>query len=476
MKKSVFLSVIFLFLAGCMVGPNYHVPESEVSGSWVSASLEKAEDISEELPLSQWWKGFQDPLLDGYVCLAQENNNELLAAEENILQARALSQIASSKLYPQLSADMNAKRSQYSEKGFLSFAKQLPAVHVPPIQNLFNALFDASWEIDLFGKTRRLTQVADAFVGRQIEKKNDLLLTITAEVARNYFQVRGNQKLVLLAQEKINLLEQTLKIEKRRFEMGYVDGVSLSQIEAEKAFVQAELPPLQAQVYSGIYALSILTGNSPGAFLDEMTPFVPLPSSPDLIDIGLQSDLLRRRPDVREKERELAAATALIGVAVASFYPSFSLTADSGFQALQIKDLFKGASKVWSVGADLLMPLFQGGRLVGQLRAAEASTASAAFSYQQTILKALEDVESSLTVYLNERSRTHFLDGNVHWNRKKVRIGQQQYEKGLVSKVVYLDMQRGLNSDEQTLVQSRLSTLTDLVALYKALGGGWEAE
>ncbi len=453
-----------------MVGPNYKEPCLNAPAEWQSLSQGGAE-ISEEPPLEHWWEGFHDPLLHEYIALAMENNNDLLQACENVLQAKALRQIAASRLYPQLDLDLSASRVRRSDNGPLAQLGSSTMVQIPKLQNLFATLFDVSWELDLFGKTRRLTEAADAYIGWQIAHQNAVLLTVTTEVAKSYMEVRGNQKLKRLAEEKIALLEASLEIEKGRFDAGYVSAVQLTQVEGELASVRAELPPLQSKIYAGIYALSVLTGECPAAHMQKMQMEAPLPKEPQVVAIGVQSDLLRRRPDVRQKERALAAQTALIGVAVASFFPSFSLTADGGLQAIQIRDLLKGASKTWSLGGDIAMPLFKGGRLIGQLRAAEASTAAAAYAYQQTLLTALEEAETALSAYLSEKERSGYLEQNVAWNKSKTEIIEQQFRAGLVSKTTYLDAKRSLTTDEQLFTQSALTSLTHLITLYKTLGG-----
>ncbi|HCJ84781.1 MAG TPA: hypothetical protein DHV41_05320 [Parachlamydiales bacterium] len=478
MKSALFRFSWLLAAFGCMVGPDYHPPHLDSPTQWESLNESSAAHLMTKKPLAKWWEVFKDALLDKYIRLAMENNNDLRAAESNILAARALRQIVSSKLYPQLDLDLNATRTAYSQNGLFSTlgGGAVPTVQLPRFLNLFNALFAASWEIDLFGKTRRLVEAAEAWVGRTTERKNDLIISLLAEVAENYLEVRGNQNLLALRQENVALLEKTLAIEQKRFETGYVNAFDVAQIEAELALARAAIPPLQSHIYTGIYALSVLTGQYPGAFTEEMLPIEPLPKEPAIVRVGLQSDLLRRRPDVREKERELATATAFVGVAVASFYPSFSLSADGGFQSLAIKELFQKNSKTWSLGTDLLMPLFRGGRLVGQLHASEASVAAAAFAYQQTVLNALEEAETTLAVYLQDLFKINHLQHNVAWNREKVALTRRRYESGLVSLMEWLNLKRELNGVEQNLLQSRITSLVDLVSLYKALGGGWEEE
>jgi NodT family efflux transporter outer membrane factor (OMF) lipoprotein len=482
---------LFLFLSGCTVGPNYKPPENTVSQEWKGPPPSSEISYSREKPVTDWWKVFQDSLLDKYIEMAATHNYDILAAEANILQARALKQVAASSLFPQVSADLNATKTFFSKNGPIftigtaagdpidetSTTTGLPFnVQIPQIQSLYNALFDASWEIDLFGKTRRSVEAAQATMESAIEQRNDILISVLAEVARNYIEIRSDQKRRLLIEENIQLLEQNAEIIKVNMEKGFASGLDLENIKAELASARAELPDIDAQIYRGIYTLSILTGNFPEALVDELFPYQELPALPHSIAVGLRSDLLRRRPDVRQAERQLAAATANVGVAVASFYPTITLLADAGFQSLKIKNLFNSRSKTWAMGGDFNIPIFQGGRLVGNLRANRAAASAAAYSYQQTVLVALQDAESALISYSQDLVKSKELNKNMQNNQMLVYLTHERYDKGLVSLLDFLSSKRQLITSQITLLTSDTIALLDLISLYKSLGGGWEPQ
>ena len=485
-----YLVIVFIFFGGCMVGPNYIPPENNVTDCF--APIQEVERVADQCtsPITEWWKIFDDPLLTKYIEMAGVHNQDILAAEANILQARAMKQVTASALFPQIGLDLNATKTYFSKNGpifavgpstgslpgTVSPTSGLPfAVQIPQIQNLFNALFDATWEIDLFGKTRRSVEAAVATIGSAIEKKNNILISVFAELARNFMEIRSYQKRLTLTEKNIHLLEQKAIIIQKQFESGYVSKLDYENIEATLSTARAVLPEVKAEIYRSIFTLSVLTGQVPEALLEELLTPEPLPKAPPRIGVGLRSDLLLRRPDIRNAERQLAAATANIGVAVASFFPSISLIADGGFQSLSIRNLFTAASRTWAIGGDVNMPIFQGGALLGNLRATRAAAASAAHIYQKTVLQALQETESALTSYSEDLLSSYELSETVERNRELVNLSTQRHSKGLVSRLNLLDSENQLITAELSFLDRETATLVDLITLYKALGGGWEA-
>ncbi len=467
--------VFLLLLSGCMMGPNYEQPENCVSDEWATA------DHTEEEPLAEWWKAFDDPLLTQYIEKAAQYNEDLLAAEATVLQSMALRQVAAAKLFPQIGADLNAGRIGFSKNGlfFANAPKSGPAAAaspLTPVQSLYTAVLDATWEIDIFGKTRRSVEAAEAQIGSAIEQRNDILLSIMAEIASNYISLRSNQRLLQLTQENIDLLEKNAAILFQSLERGYVNKIDYESIEAQLATARAALPALIAQIYKEIYAISVLTGEMPETLLPELLPVRALPAVPRSIAIGLKSDLLRRRPDVRYAERQLAAATANIGVAIASFFPSVTLLGFGGVQSVRIHDLFNQNSKTWVIDGNISIPIFQGGQLIGNLHANEEAAKSAAHHYQQTVLNAVSEAESSLIAYTQDLQTTSDFRDAVQKNSIIVGLTEQRYEKGLVGLISLLSAKRQLISAEESLLSSETTSLTDLISLYKALGGGWQIE
>lgn len=344
-----------LFLASCMVGPDYQCPEITIPDTWVGDNNPLPE---QPVSLKSWWEVFNEPLLNRYIAKAEECNYSLQVAEANILRARALKQIAASQLFPHVTADVNGTKTYFSKNGPVfalgpagpngpattSPLTGLPfQIQVPQIQNLFNALFDASWELDLFGKTRRSIESAEALLESSMEEKNEILLSINAEIARNFVELRSFQAIQALLERDVLVLEEIAFITQMQFEAGYVNALDVEKSLADVEEAKALIPDLIGEIYRNIFALATLIGELPENIVEELFVQGSLPKIPKNITVGLRSDLLRSRPDVRKAERELAAATASIGVAVASFSPRSVFLDLEGFKRSNCQNFFNGA-------------------------------------------------------------------------------------------------------------------------------------
>jgi len=474
--KIKLLGLCFL-LSGCMMGPNYQPPDPCIPETW----MECDPCLAQEVPVA-WWQEFNDPLLDCYIKRAACYNNDVLVAAATIFQARAMRTVAASELFPQVNGDLFATRTYFSKNGPLfnitGGAVDTPGlpfqIQVPQIQNIYTALIDVSWELDLFGRIRRGVEAADATIGSAIEQRNGVLTAVFAEVARNYVDLRSAQQRGVLVEQNISLLEDEAALVRKRWEKGLLDRLEVENVEAQVAELKATLPPICAQIYQNIYAISVLTGALPETLLEELSPIGPLPEPPANITCGLRTDLLRRRPDIREAERNLAAATANIGVAVASFFPSLSLIGDIGLQSLDFRRLFQMRSNTWSIGGLSTIPIFQGGNLVGNLRLSEGEAAAAGFTYQQTVLTALKETESALIAYTQDTASTFHLQQAVERYSVLDSLTTDQYEKGLVSLTNVIESERQLTAAQENLLGSETTVLQDIITLYQALGGGWE--
>lgn len=474
--KILWLSSL-LFLTSCLVGPNYRPPQHCIPDTW------QCQLCDDDSTLVCWWEQLQDPLLTRYIEATAAHNNTLLAREMTIMQMRALRQIIASQLFPHLGLGLTASRTYFSKNGPI-FAigdaetdvnPALPfELQIPQMQNIFTALLNASWTIDLFGKVRREVEAIDGLIGTAIAHRDDLLLTLFAEVAQNYVALRAAQQQGLLLEESIGLLEKEAELAYSRFKEGLTDILTIERMEAQLADLKSSLPPICSQIYQSIYALSLLTGVLPETLVPELLPIASLPSAPCVIACGLRSDLLRRRPDVRRAERMLAAATANIGVAVASFFPSLSLNANLGLQSLHLHNLFEAASKTWMLGGGLQMPLFQGGRLIGNLKLSEALAISAGYDYQQAVLTALQEAESALVGYQKELEKECFLRRAVEKYQVYVTSIEDRFKKGLIGATDLIEGQRQLNTAQQNYLGSEKAVLDKVITLYQALGGGWE--
>ncbi|MBU6383358.1 MAG: efflux transporter outer membrane subunit [Verrucomicrobia bacterium] len=478
MKKPIFW--LALAMTGCMLGPNYHTPDINVSNHWET-------EAANSMPAQKWWEELQDELLNRYVEVASEYNYDIQAAEANILRARALRQIAASTLFPHINFDLNGTKTYFSKNGPVfaigqaagnpadtsSTTTGLPfAIQTPQIQNLFNALFDASWELDFFGKNRRAVESAVAELESRIAQRDDILLSVQAEVARNYIDLRGFQRRTHLLEQNIALYEQHAAIIRMAVDVGYANQLDLENIEAQLASAKGALPDAMAEVYRAIFTLSILIGRPPETLVEELFTPAPLPMAPNHVAVGCRSDLLRRRPDVRVAERKLAEATANIGVAVASFFPTVTLLANGGWQSLMLPQLFNWGSRTWAYGADVNMPIFEGGNLVGNLHFTQAEQAYYAAQYQQAVLSALQDAEKNLRNYVETAQSSVEYDQNVRHNELVVAITRERFLKGLINRIDLLNNEKQLISAQLTQLDSKMAELFALIALYKSLGGG----
>ncbi len=467
-----------LFLTGCNIGPHYYPPETVIAETWDDNPV-----------VTTWWEQFNDPTLSQLIAKTKESNYNLIAAEANILKARALRQVSASSLFPQVTSDVNDTKTYFSKNGPVfaigpasgnnagtsSPLTGVPfAVQVPQVQNLFNALFDATWELDLFGKTRRSVEAADARIGSAIEQRNDLLITLFAETSRTYMEMRSFQTKKKLQEENIALSRKNLFLLQKEWEVGYVNLLDLKTAEGNLAAAEAKLPDTLAEIYRSIYALSVLTGQMPEDLVDELFVEAPLPKPPANLALGLRSDLLRRRPDIRQAERDLAAATATVGIAVASFFPSVSLLGLGGFQSLKLPELLNWSSRTWAYGTDVSMPVYQGGKLVGNLHFAQSDQALAAANYHQTVLSALQEAESSLIVYKETQQKAASEHDLVISRQMLVDLTECQFKRGLVNEHRLIDQVQDLITAQLSALESDTSLLLSMIALYKSLGGGWE--
>lgn len=469
----------FLLLAligcGCMVGPNYKPPSVELPSHWSETNSTKPISQAAQTDLAQWWRGFDDPVLDRLVEQALSSNLDLLDAVARVREARALQSEASAALYPTLSGGTSYSRIRYSETTpFGSFPQVFPVEY-----NLFEGGFNSSWDLDLFGGIRRSIQAQRAEMERAAENERDVRVAVLAEVGQDYVIVRSLQRRIVIAQSNTAAQRASLELTQERFQMGFAAELDVAQARSLMLATQTTIPTLQTQLAQTIHQMGVLLGRPPEALsnsLDATRPLLPVPGLDVLklrIPPGLPSELLRRRPDIRAAEREMAAATARVGVATAAFFPDFSMTGTVGLESLALSNFIEGASRFWTVGPTLTMPIFEGGRLRAQLAATNAEQQQAALIYQKTVLQALEEVEDGLTAYGQERARHGLLDQNVAAAQRTTELAEDRYTHGIGSYLDVLEAQRSLYQSQDQLAQSHQLMALDLIALFKALGGGW---
>ena len=457
----IYLLALVFGLSACSVGPDYQSPQNNVSDEWSSSSGVSSESIN-----AQWWQSFNDPLLVKYISLSSENNKDVQVALANIKRARAVRRESVGGLLPSIGGDAQANRSKSSGAN--------SSFNSGEIRNVYDASFDASWEIDLFGGNRRGVEAAEARIGSATASYQDVMLTTYADVARSYYEARGYQKRIAITQKNVDLLQQTYQLIEDRASVGEASEFDVTRARGEYQATQARLPNLQAELQVSIFTLSVLLGLPPESLLEEMQAFQPLPAPPDIVPVGLRSEMLRRRPDIRVAERELAASSADIGVETAELFPKFFLTGDIGSQARLFGDLFTAAAGMWSLGSMLQWSIFNGGANLARIDIAKAENEAALATYEKTVLEALRDTESALTRYGREVETRKRLEASVQSRREAFQLAQELLDAGEYDYLEVLDAQRDLVSSEDSLVQSETITITKLVALYTALGGGWE--
>jgi NodT family efflux transporter outer membrane factor (OMF) lipoprotein len=472
-----------------MVGLDYKTPPTTAPAKYGEAHPGPTSRPATEVDLTHWWKTFKDPELDSLIARAIKNNNTLLEAEARVRQARAQLGVEWGTEFPTLTANAAASRQQLSEgaestNGSITRAyarngtAKYPIVSAPaggPTRyNLFQGTFDSSWEIDVFGGNRRAIESAEDDVDAQVNARRYALVTLTAEVAEYYVLLRGYQAELALTKSNAQSEQDTLELTRSRFNAGLVSDLDVAQAEASVATTVAEEPTLQISIEQQIHALSILLGQEPMALASELTAEKPIPVVPTEIPVGLPSELLRRRPDVRQAERQLAEATANIGVAVANLFPKFSLTGTLGQESTRLGLIAQGQNSLWSIGPSVSWQILDYNQLQSQVRVSNALQQQALYAYRQTVLQSFSDVEDALVAYAQDQIRARALNEETVANQRAVDLSRQLYERGLGDFLNVLTAERNLYSSQSDLSNSQSSVATDLVQLFKAMGGGWD--
>jgi multidrug efflux system outer membrane protein len=465
LKTSLGFLPCLLLAGGCMVGPNYEPPQTDVPSAWAGPTPPPA--TAEEVNIVQWWTVFHDGTLVALVDRSFQSNLDLKLAESRIRQARAARGVVFAGLGPTLDATGSFRRSQ----GPGSVVTKEPG----PTTNLFQAGLDAAWEFDIFGGTRRNIEAADADWQAAIEARRNVLVTLAAEVTLDYVQLRTFQQRIVIAERNLKAQQHSADLTQQRFEGGFVSGLDVANANAQVATTAAQIPLLESSARQTIYALSILLAREPGALVTELSPTAEIPIAPPAVPATVPSDLLRRRPDIRQSEAQIQAATARIGVATADLFPSVSLSSAVGFQSAHSNSLFEAYNRFWSLGPSVSWTVFDTGRILSNIEVEKALQEQSILAYRQTVLNALAEVESALIASAKEQEHREQLTRAVAANRKAVDLSTTLYTQGQTDFLSVLDAQRSLYSSEDALTQSTGNVSADLVALYKALGGGWKA-
>ncbi len=463
---------------GCTVGPDYVKPRLDAPPRW--SELPAAGVAEGPAQVAEWWSLMNDEKLDSLIHRAMESNMDLMLAEARIRESRAARGIVAADAYPAVDAAGSFSRSRSS--GGVSTDRDRVAgsgdggSRSRQTQDSFLVGFDASWEVDIFGGVRRSVEAADADIQATEENLRDALVTLVAEVARNYVQLRGDQRRITIAEANLKSQEQTLDLTIARFDAGLSSELDVAQARAQLATTEARVPVLESSARQAIHQLGVLLGMEPGALLAELEAEGPIPVGPEDVPVGLPSDLLRRRPDVRRAERELAAATARIGLATADLFPRFLLTGAAGQDGVGLVDAAMPSNTFWRFGPSVRWPVFDAGRIRANIQVQDARQEQALVRYEQAVLNSLKDVEDALVAYSKEHATRKALLQAVEASRRAVEISSELYSKGLVDFLNVLINQRALDVTQDQLALSEQALSTNLVALFKALGGGWEPE
>jgi multidrug efflux system outer membrane protein len=464
------IAVLPLWLSGCAVGPNYHAPQTKAPAQW-NESLAGGETNSANTTTG-WWKNFNDSELDSLVERAVRSSLDLRVAQARVREARAQYGIASADLWPTLDGSSSYARQHQSQN-----QPVIGSFPVPPDlfeNNVYQAGFDASWEIDVFGGKRRAKEAAGAQVSASEFGRRDVLITLLGDVARNYVDLRGYQGRLAIARENIDAQEKALAITRDRFAKGLSSDLDVQQASTVLATTRAEVPTLESSIQTSMHRLEVLLGQQPGSLQAELSQASPIPAQPPMVPVGLPSELLLRRPDIRQAERQLAAATANIGVAKSDLFPKFFLTGSAGFQSVGASDWFTSGSQFWSVGPTMQWRIFDAGRIRSNIKVQNARQEEALAVYEKTVLTAFEDAENGLVMYAKEQMRRRSLEDAVVSSRKSLDIASKLYANGLTDFIRVLDAERSLYQSQDALVQSDRAISANLISLYKSLGGGWE--
>jgi NodT family efflux transporter outer membrane factor (OMF) lipoprotein len=456
---------------GCAVGPDYHPSAAPVPATWSSPPANGLTDIAP--PASTWWTSFNDPELDSLIRRAAQSNPDLRVAEARLRQARAIRQMSAADFWPALDASASFARAKQSQNQPLIGALPLPP-NFPFEYSVYQAGFDASWEIDLFGAKRRALEAATADWEGAIESRNDAMVSLLAEVARNFVELRGSQRRLEIARRNLKLQEEALELTRARFQTGVTSELDVTRAAALLAAVRAAIPPLETAARGSLYGLAFLLGREPGELVAELSPSKPIPLVPPEVPIGLPSDLLSRRPDVRRAERQLAAETARIGLAKSEWFPKLSLTGDAGLESVSLGNWFQPGSRFWSLGPTLQWRALDFGRVRSEVHAQTAVQEAALATYEKAVLNALQEAENAVVAYAQEQNRHGALAEEVAENRRSLDMAHGLYTEGRVNYLDFLDAERSLYKSEDELAVSDQAVSLDLIALYKALGGGWE--
>lgn len=479
MRSSSFVAIAAAaLLSACAVGPDFSAPDSKMPGQWRTAGS----PLSQDQVAGEWWKEFRDPVLDDLVARARQNNPDVQIAALRLAESRAQRGAVAGARWPVVNASAAYQGQRQSENGVSARAidilvppasrDQVIAVLSEPFE-VYQAGFDAAWELDLWGRVRRSVESADAALLMSGEDLHDAQLSLIAEVVRTYMELRGVQDQLRIANADVAASTDLVELTGYRVKGGIVDELDLATQRTQLSGTRASLAVLQYQATQLLSALGLMLNAEPGVLDAQLANPSSTLSLPQAIAGGLPSEVARRRPDIRRAEAQLQAATAEIGVAVADLYPRFTITGEYIQQSLRASDLTDWGSRQWSIGPSITLPIFDGSRRRSVVEIRKLQQQEAAVSYQRTVLRAWHEIETALSAYNAERQRNQDLAAALASSRDAYDIAHVRYQHGMVNYLMELDAHRSQLQAERSYSDSETQLATRLVAIYKALGGGW---
>jgi len=475
MRKSIIAFFVSAALSGCAVGPNYHRPTTQVATQFPTTAPKQetrgessaSNDVYSHAPAqTEFWKQFDDPVLNGMIGDALAANYDLRVALGRLVQARALRNESRFDLAPTVTAS-----GGYTKQ-------RVPAVENPGggayTSKLYDAGFDATWELDFFGGVRRSIEARNAELEGEEANLHDAQVSVIAEVARNYFELRGAQTQLAVARGNVKNQQQVLALAQAQLEAGSGTDLDVARAQSQLSTTLSTIGPLEAAVSRSIHRLGVLTGRDPDALTDVLSAPHELPPLPQIVPVGTPEELLRRRADIRSAERNLAASTALVGVAVSDLFPKVTFTGNFGYAAAEPAGLGSAASRSYMIGPGITWAAFNLGRVHAEIAGARAGAVIALDQYHGTVLNALQETEDALVTHARDRDQLLHAQDAARASATAAKLAQIRYKGGMVDFLSVLDAERTQLETEDALARSRTEAATSLIAVYKALGGGWE--
>lgn len=478
MKQLIVLGVLLGFLASCAMGPNYVVPSQVLQAKrWASPNKSRAGLLTRQAD-RRWWNRFNDPLLSKYIRLASERNLDVQISLQRLLQSRALRASVHAQGGPRITGNVAVTSEHVSRNGrilgsFRDPNRLLKITDIPLTREVYNPGFDAVWELDVFGQLKRQDEEQSAKTQAAVAEVGDSLRQIRAELARSYFDLRANQQRAAIVSHTIALQKEALQLVNEQTTAGAVNQGRLEVMQSQLQTFKAQLPALQAQNWAIAVQIAILLGQEPGNVWPQLVAPKPLASIPQNIAVGMPSDLLRRRPDIAKAERDIAAATAQVGVNVADLYPKFNLVANAALESLSPNTLWRSQSVTSLLGPFMQWSIFQSGRIRANISRSEAALQASILQYKKTILAALGETETALNGFIHAQRSSLASQAALRANQRNEQLAQQRFKEGEDNKLAFINAKQARLSAQSAVVDARHHALIQLVHLYKAVGGEW---